>query len=360
MTSPSYPTSPEPQPFITPPEPLLSLPDRTLAVWAHATLSKHVGATFKYESEVCRDRDPEDLHKMRVGMRRLRSDRLAFDRVILWPSGIDDRAIAKLGRTLGGLRDLDVLLACLREHYRPQMLAVSPDPAKNQAELQRFDAAIAKLQRQRKPALRQVRHLFQTQSYRRVVRRLEQWVTKPRYQTLADQPVDLVIPDLILPAIATLLLHPAWNCDPDLTLLAADDRTAVDRFFDQHGTQLHNLRKQAKRVRYLLETFADCYPAPSTYHTSVEMVRQIQAVLGNFQDNCVLVEFAQAYLADRSGTITLPTFDQILAQQRQTLLSDWRSLRAQFLDAQQRDRLRRSVLTKIIRDSSPALLGEIV
>jgi CHAD domain-containing protein len=339
-------TTPETITLDTPTFTASSSSDRTLATWAHNTIQKHVQATFKHEPDVGRDRDPEDLHKMRVGMRRLRSDRLVFDRVIVWPSSIDDRTIAKLGRTLGGLRDLDVLLACLREQYRPQIV-VSEESAGNtkiQTELQRFDAAIAKLERQRKPALRQVRHLFTTKSYRRVVRRLNQWVTQPRYQALAERSVDFVIPDLVLPSIATLLLHPAWDCDPDQTLTGSN-RAAVDRFFDQHGTQLHSLRKQAKRVRYLLETFADCYPASSDYHTSVDMVRQIQAVLGDFQDNCVLVEFARHYLADRAGAIALPTFDQILAQQRQTLLSDWRSLRAQFLDVGQRDRLRRSVLT---------------
>jgi CHAD domain-containing protein len=278
---------------------------------------------------------------MRVGMRRLRSDRLAFDRVVAWPSGVDDRAIAKLGRTLGELRDLDVLSACLRDRYRPQLMDATDA---THAECQRFDAAIAKLQRQRKPALRRVRHLFQTKPYRKVVRRLNQWIVQPHYQTLANQPIDLVAADLLLPPIATLLLHPAWDYDLDPAMTQDDQRAVVDTFFDAHGKQLHSLRKQAKRVRYLLETFAEHYPAMSVYHTSVDMVRQIQIVLGDFQDNCVLVKFAHRYLTDQSGFIALPTFDRILAQQRQTLLSEWRSLRAQFLDPAVRDRLRRSVL----------------
>ncbi len=319
----------------------LANPDRTLATWAHKTIRKHVLATFKHEAHVCSDRDPEDLHKMRVGMRRLRSDRLAFNQVVVWPSGLDDRAIAKLGRTLGTLRDLDVLSACLCDHYRPQLVDATDA---NSAECQRFDAAIAKLQRQRKPALRKVRHLFQAKPYRKVVRCLNTWVAQPRYQALADRPVDLVVPDLLLPPIATLLLHPAWDYDPDPAMIQDDQRAVVDAFFDAHGKQLHSLRKQAKRVRYLLETFAEHYPAMSVYHTSLDMVRQIQIVLGDFQDNCVLVEFAHDYLSDQSDTIALPTFDRILARQRQTLLSEWRSLRAQFLDPAVRDRLRRSVI----------------
>ncbi len=45
----------------------------TLKELAHEAISKHSRRIFKHEAGVIKDRDPEDLHQMRVGMRRIQS-----------------------------------------------------------------------------------------------------------------------------------------------------------------------------------------------------------------------------------------------------------------------------------------------
>lgn len=64
------------------------------------------------------DRDPESLHDMRVGVRRLRALLKAGRPLISTDtSGLEQR-LKELGRVLGDVRDLDVLLARLHEEAR--------------------------------------------------------------------------------------------------------------------------------------------------------------------------------------------------------------------------------------------------
>ncbi len=68
----------------------------TLGEWANIALIKHTGKILKYESKVIKDRDPEDLHQMRVGMRRLRSAITGFAVALDLPKTVNEKIIAKL------------------------------------------------------------------------------------------------------------------------------------------------------------------------------------------------------------------------------------------------------------------------
>ena len=90
----------------------------TLGEWANIALSKHTRKMLKYETGVLKDKDPEDLHQMRVGMRRLRSAIVGFNLALDLPETVNEKNIGKIGKKLGKLRDLDVLLAALENDYR--------------------------------------------------------------------------------------------------------------------------------------------------------------------------------------------------------------------------------------------------
>ncbi len=45
----------------------------TFKAWANMAIAKHANKIFNNEAKVIKDKDPEKLHQMRVGMRRLRS-----------------------------------------------------------------------------------------------------------------------------------------------------------------------------------------------------------------------------------------------------------------------------------------------
>jgi CHAD domain-containing protein len=90
----------------------------TLKELAYNAIAKHSRRIFKHEAGVLLDKDPEDLHQMRVGMRRLRSATAGFDLAIDLPNIFTSKNIAKIGHSLGKLRDLDVLLDVLANNYR--------------------------------------------------------------------------------------------------------------------------------------------------------------------------------------------------------------------------------------------------
>src|SRR5262245_56415936 len=102
-----------------PPAPALApapTADTSVADAVAAIATHHLDAMRRAEGGVRADRDPEDLHTMRVAVRRLRSIVRAFRD--LWPettaTWLLDQ-LGDLGRRLGGVRDLDVLLAGLAD-----------------------------------------------------------------------------------------------------------------------------------------------------------------------------------------------------------------------------------------------------
>ena len=93
---------------------------KSLAETAHQAIEKHFEKTIKWEKAVKKDEDPEAVHQMRVGMRRLRTAVSRFDKYLHLPKTISDKNIGKLARILGGLRDLDVLQEILENNYFPK------------------------------------------------------------------------------------------------------------------------------------------------------------------------------------------------------------------------------------------------
>ena len=58
---------------------------QTLGYWAVEAIQKHLEKVISHESEVLKDDNPEELHQMRVGMRRLRSAIVGFAPVLELP-----------------------------------------------------------------------------------------------------------------------------------------------------------------------------------------------------------------------------------------------------------------------------------
>ena len=82
---------------------------KTVADWAYIGIDKHFHKVLKHEAGVLLDQDTEELHQIRVGMRRLRSTLTGFAPALTMPKSADQKRVGNLGRILGELRDLDVL-----------------------------------------------------------------------------------------------------------------------------------------------------------------------------------------------------------------------------------------------------------
>jgi CHAD domain-containing protein len=128
---------------------------------------------------------------------------------------------------------------------------------------------------------------------------------------------------------------------PTAGRLGLERLAAADRRVLRHGSRitdaspaedLHNLRKRAKELRYLLETFAPLLH-PGEARGAVKELKALQDVLGTFQDSEAQREAIYALAADmmaRGGTSarTILAMGEIAAR----LQSDQDSSRAKFTE----------------------------
>ena len=308
----------------------------TLKEWANIAIAKHTRKIFKYEAGVLQDKDPEDLHQMRVGMRRLRSAIAGFAIALDLTQSVNQKNIAKIGRALGKLRDLDVLLAALKDDYRPLL------PAKEQKIL---DRVIKSLQKQRQRELKQVRKTLNSKLYLHLKQGLQDWLEQPTYQAIGDLSIYPVLPDLLLPQVSQFLLHPGWLVGVGLKQGAIQfpemlTKEAVEQLLEQKDFLLHDLRKSAKKTRYNLELFSQFYD--DTYRHHVQQIEQIQEVLGQIQDGYVLREVLEKVLKSAIAH-KMPELATLLTDTRYEKWQEWSVLQQQFLDNETRQELRQTI-----------------
>lgn len=308
-----------------------------LKEWANLAIAKHSKKIFKHEEGVLQDKDSEELHQMRVGMRRLRSAISGFAVALDLPKAVSERKIAKIGRSLGKLRDLDVLLASLTNNYHTLL------PAGEQKSL---DKVLKSLKKQRKQEVKKVRKTINGNLYLDFKEELQAWLAKPVYQPIGEVSIYPLLPDLLLPQISQLLLHPGWLVgikevkDGQIQFPEMLDLEEVKQLLEKEGTILHDLRKQAKKTRYNLELFSELYD--NTYEDHVKKIEQIQEVLGQIQDCYVLREVLEKVLksaiADQMAKLA-----NLLTQTRYQKWQEWEVLQRQFLENEMRKKLRQTI-----------------
>ncbi len=318
---------------------------KTLGDAAAGAIEKYFHKTIAHETEVIKDKDAEELHQMRVGLRRLRSAVTGFAPVLDLPKKAQEQKIGKVGRILGTLRDLDVMLESLQNRYYPNL------PADEQEVL---DRVLLTLLKQRRRAVKGVKAVLEHKSYQLLKKSIEDWLAKPQFRAIEHLPVAEVLPDLLLPQVSEFFLHPAWLlgteyqddkvkvCD-DLNAEAIEEKLAAE------GTILHDLRKQAKRVRYLMNLFGDFYS--ETYEGYVDDVKAVQECLGDIQDSEVLGEFLTDFV---EGDLKkeLPILAGILAENRYAAWGKWQILQGKYLNSETRQGLRSALIHPVVDDAA--------
>ena len=91
----------------------------TLGKYGYQTIRQNFQKLVEPERDIFKDKDPEPLHQMRVGMRRLRTAIQVFRTAITLPKTVSNSLIGKIAKRLGETRDLDVLQQELTTHYQP-------------------------------------------------------------------------------------------------------------------------------------------------------------------------------------------------------------------------------------------------
>jgi|SRR5215207_8017428 len=239
-----------------------------------AALETRLRAMLRHEAGTRSGEDPEDLHQMRVSVRRMRAV-LRAARPLLARRWADElRAeLGWLGRALGPVRDLDVLLMRLRE-------VTARFETAQRADAERLFSA---LQQEREAARSVLLQALASERYAALVQRLERAVAEPVPAAAIDRQVTLV----------SLVRR-------EFDRLGA----AVAATGDQPADEvLHALRIDGKRLRYTAELVA-----PVLGERARELLRAcaaMQDVLGDHQDACVAQQRVMALLAGLGSAATI-------------------------------------------------------
>jgi CHAD domain-containing protein len=194
-------------------------------------------------------RDPESLHDMRVGVRRLRALLRAGRELVAGDTVELDERLKELGRILGEVRDLDVLLARLDA----EAAELGGEDAKRAASL------LAALRTERSGSRS----------------RLLGALRSDEYLALLDDTARTI--DELEPSESAATLDELTN------KAAAKLRKAVRKLPEEPANEeLHAVRKKGKRARYAAEL--------AGRDRLVKRAKKLQDVLGEHQDAVVAAE----------------------------------------------------------------------
>jgi len=302
--------------------------DNSVGWIAHKALRKHFRHATRYKKAVLKDTDPEPLHQMRVGLRQLRTTLTTYGFVVCLPEYADEPSVKKLAKTLGRVRDIDVLTQKIEQEYRPRL------PKAEQAALDII------LKRQKKARKRRFVNLSKTlkgKPYRQFESAYRQWLASPDYTPLATSPIQLMSADVLLPLLSQVLLHPGWFYSQNFSRTEVT-ATRLDHWLKEDGLALHDLRKQVKQLRYQVE-FLSSQHADAWDHLAKQF-KQIQEVLGQFQDLWFFNHVLDQTLSHRWAT-QLPTLSQHIKSEQMSLWASWQPIVEQILSPNHRNELRR-------------------
>ncbi|HIK18340.1 MAG TPA: CHAD domain-containing protein [Leptolyngbyaceae cyanobacterium M33_DOE_097] len=295
-----------------------------LEQYAYKIVEEQVQKVIKQEKKVLKDENPEPLHQMRVGTRRLRTALQVFEQVIVLPKGVSGKQLRDVARILGAVRDFDVQMATLKDEYQPNV---------SKREQKCIYQVVCSLQKQRKKAFAQIEKTFRNSFYQELKFAFSNWLEHPQYTAIAQLPLTALLPDLLSPLLSHLLLHPGWL-------------VSTDAAFDQNAVTLHELRKALKHARYQTEFFTPYYG--KDFQQWVKEVKELQEYLGQFQDAQVL----QTLLADEvEDSKHLPDVQQILETKRAEALTTWEETRQKYLQDDYRYQLHQMLLQPIDRSA---------
>ena len=244
------------------PAPLTAAPSDPAPHHVRAALDLRLRALLVHDPGTRTGADIEDLHQMRVSVRRMRAT-LKAARPLLdssWADGLRAE-LGWLGRALGPVRDLDVMALRLRGE-----IATLPEGERVAAEV-----------------------LVEALQAEHVAARSEMLaaLNAPRYTSLLERLADSIRLPLPTPS--------ATRARPELIDLVRAEARRLRKAVDHAGEDppdevLHALRIDGKRVRYtgeLVEPALGRSDQGKAVRLLLAATAELQEVLGDHQDACV-------------------------------------------------------------------------
>lgn len=210
---------------------------------------------------------PESVHRTRVATRRMRSTLRTFDRCFDSEAAVGlDVELKWYAEVLGEVRDREVL----RERIAAAIADLPPELIVGSAP-DNIDGRLAAEQAERRAELLAA---MQTQRYFDLLAAVIGWRDDPPFTAAAGRPAR---------TLTEALQRAERRLDRRLNR-AADPASTDD--------ELHSARKQGKRVRYAAEA---AVAGPSR---AARRAKQLQELLGEFQDNVVAEQVLRRLAAD--------------------------------------------------------------
>lgn len=292
------------------------LPEDTMAEAGRKVLLDQFVKMLHHESGSRSGEDIEDVHDMRVTTRRMRSA-LGLLEDYYKPKlvRVYRRQFRKIARALGAVRDLDVLIADLKQFQTTL----------NDTQKVDLQAVIDRLDEERAQLRSDLVRLLDKGEYRRFVEDFGDFLTKSGVGVknlngdMRPSQVRHVLPALLYSHLGAVRAY-------DGVLEDADDTT------------LHALRIEFKRLRYAVSLFADVLG--SSVKDFIKAIKGMQDHLGRMQD----IVTAQAVLnpmvselSDGQGETLQLYLDKIEAERqalRQQIGDLWKQFNAKTVQKQ--------------------------
>ncbi len=242
-------------------------------------LRRHLAAMITHEPGTRIGDDPEELHDMRVAVRRLRAATTVFADVLPVRAQSLRAQLTWVADALGAVRDLDVQLEQLGEWKEES----GPEDRSALAALDDL------LRTERESARRTMMTVLDSARFDRLVRGMETFVRRgpSRRNPMARAPALQAAPDL---------LRKPYRKARKAGRRLGDDSTAA---------AYHRLRIRCKRLRYAVEFVADLYPkeAPPV----ARRLTRLQDLLGLHQDAHVAIARLRVAATQHQPPLTAPT-----------------------------------------------------
>lgn len=228
--------------------------------------------------------DPEGVHQLRVGLRRLRTALLLFRPLLVNRSTHRiGKKLKKYATAMDTARDMDVFI----DNYLES-------PSK--------DKQLSKLAiEQRHQAYKKVGKLLKSDDFKRFRRRIKKWLKTSACPMMKDQHISLMTF-----AAQTLEQHRQQVIQQAETLDINDE------------TAIHKLRISCKKLRYACEFFRSLYPK-KTIKPFIKQLEQLQDCLGIIHDCFVHQQLHQVLMAQHSTVTSAHALQQQASQTSETL-----------------------------------------
>ncbi|MGW4064494.1 CHAD domain-containing protein [Amycolatopsis sp. NPDC004747] len=237
-----------------------------------AKLDREIRALLAHEPGTRSGADPEDLHQMRVALRRMRSV-LKLSGGLVGAGAEPVRAeLGWLGQSLGEVRDYDVLIGHLRE-------VIADFEVRDQAPGRRL---VSRFVSERANAKRRLTRALSSARYSTLLREVS-LLTRAEHAPDTDRPHDLI----------------AGLAKPHRKLAKAVRALPSNPPDDD----LHALRIHGKKLRYAAELAQTSAKKKQTAKIKrlLKATKDFQTVLGDHQDAVVAAERMRSVLASADG-----------------------------------------------------------